>query len=165
MVQRILQRRFITRLVIQARDRRESATVRVMNAPARRPIRPLIALLVTLVAMPSFAQTTTTDTAAATASDSFFSGTIPPDPALAGAVRRLSPEQREAAIEAGASRPALGIDGGNGPDHQIHGEVGVAVGTGGYRAAYGTAVVPLGDTGVAAVSVETDRSNYRWRRR
>ena len=136
-----------------------------MNASARRPIGPFAALLLASLAAPCVAQALATDAADAPAPDPFFSGTIPPDPALAGTARRLSPEQREAAIEAGAARSALGIDGGNGPDRQIHGEVGVAIGTGGYRAAYGTAVVPLGDTGVAAVSVETDRSNYRWRRR
>lgn len=136
-----------------------------MNASARRPIGPFAALLLAFLTAPCVAQAPAIDAAEAPEPDPFFSGTIPPDPALAGPVHRLSPEQREAAIEAGAARSAREIDGGNGPDRQIHGEMGVAIGTGGYRAAYGSAVVPLGDTGVAAVSVETDRSNYRWRRR
>jgi len=157
-----LQALFIAGAVIQARDRHESAKVQTMNASARRPTGRFAALLLAFLAAPCGAQAPVAD---APAPEPFFSGTIPPDPALAGAVHRLSPEQREAAIEAGAARSTLGIDGGNGPDRQIHGEMGVAIGTGGYRAAYGTAVVPLGDTGVAAVSVETDRSNYRWRRR
>ena len=159
-----MQALFIAGAVIQARDRHESAKVQTMNASARRPTGRFAALLLAFLAAPCVAQAPAPD-AAAPAPDPFFSGTIPPDPALAGAVHRLSPEQREAAIEAGAARSTLGIDGGNGPDRQIHGEMGVAIGTGGYRAAYGTAVVPLGDTGAAAVSVETDRSNYRWRRR
>lgn len=35
----------------------------------------------------------------------------------------------------------------------IHGEVGLSVGTGGYRSAYGTAVVPLEGEGVAIISL------------
>lgn len=134
-----------------------------MTSLARMTTEPIAGLLLALLAAPCFAQTS--DVVGAPDADPFFSGTIPPDPALAGAVHRLSPEQREAAIEAGAARSANAIDGGQGPDRKIHGEVGVEVGTGGYRAAYGTAVVPVGDTGMAAISVETDRGNYRWRRR
>jgi len=37
----------------------------------------------------------------------------------------------------------------------IHGEVGFTVGTGGYRSAYGTAIVPLKDDGVAIISLGT----------
>ena len=134
-----------------------------MTLLARMTTGPIAGLLLALLAAPCFAQTS--EFVGAPDADPFFSGTIPPDPALAGAVHRLSPEQREAAIEAGAARSANTIDGGEGPDRKIHGEVGVEVGTGGYRAAYGTAVVPVGDTGMAAISVETDRGNYRWRRR
>ncbi len=36
---------------------------------------------------------------------------------------------------------------------QVHGEVGFEVGTGGYRSAYGTAIVPLEDDGVAIISL------------
>lgn len=39
----------------------------------------------------------------------------------------------------------------------IHGEVGFAIGTGGYRSAFGTAVVPLPGDGVAILSLGTDR--------
>jgi hypothetical protein len=38
----------------------------------------------------------------------------------------------------------------------IHGEVGFSIGTGGYRSAFGTAVVPLGGNGVAILSLGTD---------
>jgi hypothetical protein len=92
----------------------------------------------------------------------FFSGTIPADPSLPGTVR-LSPEEREAALEYGAAHPDRAIDDGVAPDGRIHGEVGVAVGTGGYRSTYGSAVVPLGETGTAAFSFQTDRSKFRRR--
>ena len=39
----------------------------------------------------------------------------------------------------------------------IHGEMGFAIGTGGYRSAFGTAVVPLPGDGVAVLSFGTDR--------
>lgn len=43
------------------------------------------------------------------------------------------------------------------PRRAIHGEVGVAIGTGGYSSLYGTAIMPVGDEGYAALSVETTR--------
>jgi hypothetical protein len=63
----------------------------------------------------------------------------------------LTPEQREAALEAGAARAAADPSGGA-ADRRVHGEMGVEVGTGGARAIYGTAVVPIGQNGVAAFS-------------
>jgi len=78
---------------------------------------------------------------------------------------RLTPEQREAALEEGAARAAAGLQPGGAPDRQIHGEVGLEVGTGGQRAAYGMAVVPLGENGAAAFAFETDRMKYRRHRR
>ena len=45
------------------------------------------------------------------------------------------------------------------PPRPIEGEMGVAIGTGGYREAFGTAVVPLGQDGVAIVSFDTVESN------
>lgn len=51
---------------------------------------------------------------------------------------------------------------------KVHGEVGVAVGTGGFRSIYGTSAVPLGEDGIAIISVEnTDfgRQYPRHRRR
>lgn len=44
----------------------------------------------------------------------------------------------------------------------IHGEFGFAIGTGGYRSAFGSAMVPLGDEGMAAFSFET-RDLGHWR--
>ena len=63
----------------------------------------------------------------------------------------LTPEQREAALEAGAARAAADLSGGAG-DRRVHGEMGVEIGTGGARSIYGTAVVPIGQNGVAAFS-------------
>jgi len=51
------------------------------------------------------------------------------------------------------------------PARPIEGELGVAIGTGGYREAFGTAVVPLGQDGVAIVSFDQVESNRGRRRR
>ena len=75
----------------------------------------------------------------------------------------LTPEQREAALEAGETRAANDLS-GNGGDRRVHGEMGVEVGTGGERAIYGTAVVPIGQNAVAAFSYEQGQS-ARWRGR
>lgn len=76
---------------------------------------------------------------------------------------RLSPAQREAALEYGATRSAneLPI---NGLDRKIHGEVGMEIGSNGSRAMFGTATVPLGDTGSATVSfLNANGGRYRYR--
>lgn len=43
---------------------------------------------------------------------------------------------------------------------QVHGEVGVAVGTNDMHAVYGTAVLPLGDEGSLTLSFEQSRNAY-----
>lgn len=45
-------------------------------------------------------------------------------------------------------------------DRKIHGEVGVAIGTGGYRSAYITSVMPIGETGTLALSVGQSKNGY-----
>jgi hypothetical protein len=76
------------------------------------------------------------------------------------AERRLSPEQIEAVlVEASRKRQAeerrIGPQAGElAPKPQLHGELGVSVGTGGYREAFGTIIHPLGDDGVAAISLD-----------
>ena len=82
-------------------------------------------------------------------------------PVAAPEVHRLSPDAIEAAVSAGAERnraaEALAIDDAQdaaSDRRKVHGEVGFGVGTGGGREAFGTAVVPLGDTGVAAFSYD-----------
>jgi hypothetical protein len=114
-------------------------------------LRPFLPILLCLLAEPALAQTP--------------AQAVPtPDTAQSDIVR-LTPQEREAAIEQGAARAALDAELAGTPDRKIHGEVGVEIGTGGTRAAYGSAVVPLGDTGMAAFAFETDRSRYRFRRR
>lgn len=83
-----------------------------------------------------------------------------PAPAQSSDVISLTPEQREAALEAAASRPVgeLPI---NGLPKAVHGEVGMEIGTNGTRALYGTALVPLGDSGSAAFSFFNGRTG-RW---
>ena len=46
------------------------------------------------------------------------------------------------------------------PGLQIQGQVGFSVGTGGYRSAYGTAVVPLPGDGFAAISLGSEKGRY-----
>lgn len=86
---------------------------------------------------------------------------------------RLSPEQVEQVLaEAAAKRQAgdvplewrretLPADAANAsPARPVHGEMGFSVGTGGYRSAFGTAIVPLGNEGVTSFSFETGRGRY-----
>lgn len=83
------------------------------------------------------------------------------------AVQRLSESQVEQVLaDAATKREAVEAETPN-PKLAIHGEVGVEVGTGGHRAAYGTAVVPIGEDGQAAVSfvTSTDREYYSRRHR
>lgn len=80
--------------------------------------------------------------------------------------RRLTPKQIEAVLaEAAAKRAAEAkrapaesasptTDADDKPARQVQGEVGFGIGTGGYRETYGTAIYPLGDDGVAAISLD-----------
>jgi hypothetical protein len=84
-----------------------------------------------------------------------------------GSLVRLTPEQVEAAKEAAAERnmktAEAGFDTSIMPDRGPHGEVGIAVGTGGYRSIYGSTVMPLGKDGVLAFSFEnTQNDPYRY---
>lgn len=46
-------------------------------------------------------------------------------------------------------------------ERKIHGEVGVAVGTGGYRSGYITSVMPLGENGTLALTFGQEKNGYR----
>lgn len=46
-------------------------------------------------------------------------------------------------------------------ERKIHGEVGVAVGTGGYRSGYITSVMPLGENGALALTFGQEKNGYR----
>ena len=87
-------------------------------------------------------------------------------PALADTIT-LTPAQIEAAKEAGAAQNAHAASLGQEPvrDRAVHGEVGVSIGTGGYSSIYGTAVAPLGDSGVVAISVAQERYGRGYYRR
>ena len=66
----------------------------------------------------------------------------------AAAARRESADTVDRQIEAEGLRP------------EVHGEVGFGIGTGGYRSAFGTAVVPMGD-GVGVFSFDTTNFGSR----
>lgn len=94
-------------------------------------------------------------------------------PAIAGTTYALSPQAVEAAKEAGAARAgrtsvlpptpeALVTD--VAPRRRVAGEMGVAVGTGGYTAMYGAALMPLGDSGSLALSFVNEQDGSRIRR-
>ena len=95
-----------------------------------------------------------------------------PAPALAADERRLSPAEVEQILDKAAQKreaPTISAPAPvakvKTPARPIEGEVGVAIGTGGYREVFGTAVVPLGQDGVAIVSFDTVGSNRSRRRR
>lgn len=97
-------------------------------------------------------------------------------PSMAGAAParpteiRLSEAEKEKILEAAAAaqreapaRQADETDVADAPARPIHGEVGFEVGTGGYRSAYGTTVIPLEDEGVAIISLRsTDFGKRRY---
>lgn len=94
-----------------------------------------------------------------------------PAPALAADERRLSAAEVERILDAAALKreapvaPPVAKD--SAPARPIEGEVGVSIGSGGYREIFGTAVVPVGAEGVAIVSIDSaeSRRDYRQRRR
>ena len=85
-------------------------------------------------------------------------------PVSASEIIQLTPEQSDRAIEAGAARnaaQATELPELRNTRPQIHGEVGMMVGTGGMRGVYGTAAMPIGDNGFAAFSYENVRYGRR----
>lgn len=94
---------------------------------------------------------------------------LAPTLAAAETVTQWTPDQIEAAKEAAAVRNMKAenqIANSITRDRGIHGEMGVAVGTGGYTSIYGTAVMPLGQNGALALSFEnTQNDPYRYYRR
>jgi hypothetical protein len=79
-------------------------------------------------------------------------------PSLAADVYALTPAQKAAALQSGvAARGGDDVLSGGGGSLPIHGEVGAAIGTNGYRSMYGTAAIPIGENGGAIVSFENSR--------
>ena len=92
-----------------------------------------------------------------------------PAPALAADEHRLSAAEVERIFDQAAqkretpvTKPVATIPA---PARPIEGEVGVSVGSGGYREVFGTAVVPVGQEGVAIVSFDAAESRREFRRR
>ncbi|ATE63805.1 hypothetical protein [Rhizorhabdus dicambivorans] len=74
----------------------------------------------------------------------------------------LSPAEKAKLLDEVASRPARPDPGepainGLGGSRQVHGEVGMFVGTGGARGMFGSAVAPIGDSGSIAIAFENSR--------
>ncbi len=87
---------------------------------------------------------------------------LAPTLAAAETVTRWTPKRIEAAKEAAAARNMkadTGVVDGSTSDRRIHGEMGVAVGTGGYRSVFGAADLPLGQDGHFAFSFENSQFN------
>ena len=82
--------------------------------------------------------------------------------AAIGDEHRLSPVEIQKILDEAAARRALA---GDPEPRRVEGELGVAIGTGGYREVFGTAVVPLGQTGTAILQFDTVDSNRGRRRR
>ena len=88
-----------------------------------------------------------------------------PAPALAADERRLSAAEVERILDAAAQKREASA--GKAPARPIEGEIGVSVGSGGTREMFGTAIVPVGEQGVAIISIdsaESDRQRHRRRR-
>ena len=94
-----------------------------------------------------------------------------PVPAPNPSEHRLSPEQVEQVLAEAAARRSVSESGGSAQAVQaddgdldlvppIYGEVGFAVGTGGYRSAYGSATYPLGQNGSASILLNFDTWNH-----
>ena len=77
-------------------------------------------------------------------------------PGAPNAVQRLSAAQVEQVLAEAARKREAVEQAAPGPKRVIQGEVGVEVGTGGYRSVYGHALVPLGADGGALLSVSGD---------
>lgn len=86
-----------------------------------------------------------------------------PAPALGADERRLSAAEIERILDAAAQKREAAA--ANAPERQIEGEVGVSIGSGGYRELFGTAIVPVGSEGVAIVSIDSAESRRDHRRR
>jgi hypothetical protein len=79
--------------------------------------------------------------------------------------QRLTDEQVEQVLAAAAAKREAVEAASPPPKLDIHGEVGVTIGTGGYEVVYGSAFVPLGDDGAAIVALSSETRPYRRRTR
>jgi len=79
-------------------------------------------------------------------------------PASPSAERRLTPSEIDRILDAAAARREAAEEAALDAGPKVFGEVGFAIGTGGYRSAFGSATVPL-DDGFASFTFSTDRVN------
>ncbi|MEI9965124.1 MAG: hypothetical protein WDM92_10840 [Caulobacteraceae bacterium] len=124
-----------------------------------RRVRPLVlAAALCSLAVPAWAEGPIATAAAAGAPDASSN----PPPAPIGRPRFSDPTDDR--VRMGPCGPeAVGDDGK--VAHKPHGEVGVAVGTGGYRSVEGAICQPLGDNGAVMVAVDASRGDAVWGRR
>lgn len=80
-------------------------------------------------------------------------------------VQRLSEAEVAQVLDEAAAKREAAEAAAPVPKREIHGEVGVAAGTGGYRAAYGSALVPLGEESTALLQFSTETGRQRYGRR
>jgi hypothetical protein len=95
-----------------------------------------------------------------------------PSAAIASDERRLSPEEVQQVLDKAAQKreaPTLAVAAPLTEEkalpRPIEGEIGVGIGTGGYREVFGTAAVPLGEDRVAIISFDNVQSHQNYRRR
>ena len=88
---------------------------------------------------------------------------ISTDDQVAAWLSSAPPVGREGALDY-AERPRLDVNGyplDKDGKRQVHGEVGMSVGTGGYRSGYVSTLIPIGETGTLGVAVgQTDYGKH-----
>ena len=82
-------------------------------------------------------------------------GAMAPVAAAPAPVQRLSDAEVARVLDEAARKREAAEAAAPEPKRLVHGEVGVEVGSGGYRSVYGSAFVPIGEEGGAVVSVSS----------
>lgn len=92
-----------------------------------------------------------------------------PAPAIAADERRLSAAEVERILDAAALKreapTAKPVASTPAPTRAMESEVGVSIGSGGYREVFGTTIVPLGNEATAIISIGSEENSRRKRRR
>ena len=78
-------------------------------------------------------------------------------PPSASSERRLTPQEIERILDEASARREAAEAANVDPGPKISGEMGVSIGTGGYRSVFGSAYVPM-DDGFASFSFSTEKS-------
>lgn len=86
-------------------------------------------------------------------------------PAEQASAHRLSEAEKERLLDEAVERRELLEEALPPLKRQVHGEVGLAVGTGGFRSIYAVSEVPIGETGTAIISFENTDWGERGRAR